>query len=107
MSGSDLCIPRNETAQPRYFQNRIKYPVSQFPHTCICERFILYIPRIGLPILLQANRQTDPGNIQSPLFAWSQLDISDSVSAVSELKVINLTIVVFLSCYVDLEFLSS
>ncbi len=23
MSGSDLCIPRNETAQPRYFQNRI------------------------------------------------------------------------------------
>jgi hypothetical protein len=23
----------------------------------------LYIPRIGLPILLQQNRQTDPGNI--------------------------------------------
>jgi hypothetical protein len=23
----------------------------------------LYIPRIGLPILLQPNRQTDPGNI--------------------------------------------
>jgi hypothetical protein len=27
---SDLCIPRNETARPR----------SQFPHSCICERFI-------------------------------------------------------------------
>jgi hypothetical protein len=27
---SFLCIPRNETAQPR----------SQFLHTCICERFI-------------------------------------------------------------------
>ncbi len=27
---SDLCIPRNETAQPR----------SQFLHSCICERFI-------------------------------------------------------------------
>ncbi len=24
----------------------------------------LYIPRIGLPILLQPNRQTDPGNIK-------------------------------------------
>jgi hypothetical protein len=24
----------------------------------------LYIPRIDLPILLQPNRQTDPGNIQ-------------------------------------------
>jgi hypothetical protein len=23
----------------------------------------LYIPRIGLPIMLQPNRQTDPGNI--------------------------------------------
>jgi hypothetical protein len=24
---------------------------------------VLYIPRIGLPILLQPNRQTNPGNI--------------------------------------------
>ncbi len=24
----------------------------------------LYIPRIGLPIWLQKNRQTDPGNVQ-------------------------------------------
>ncbi len=30
MSGSDLCIPRNETARPR----------SQFLDSCICERFI-------------------------------------------------------------------
>jgi hypothetical protein len=22
-------------------------PQSQFPHSCVCERFILYIPRIG------------------------------------------------------------
>ncbi len=50
---SDLCIPRNETARP----------CSGFLHSCICERFILYIPRIGLPIWLQQNRQTDPGNI--------------------------------------------
>jgi hypothetical protein len=48
MSGSDLFIHRKETARPHYFQNRIR----------------LYIPRIGLPILLQPNRQTDPENIQ-------------------------------------------
>jgi hypothetical protein len=41
MYGSDLCISRNELVQPRYFQNRI-----------------------GLPILLQPNRQSDPGNIK-------------------------------------------
>jgi hypothetical protein len=29
-------------------------PQSQFPHSCVCERFIyLYIPTIDLPILLQ------------------------------------------------------
>jgi hypothetical protein len=27
---SGLCIPKNETARPR----------SQFPHSCICERFV-------------------------------------------------------------------
>ncbi len=35
MSGSDLCIPRNETALPRYFQNRIIMfclPISTFMH---------------------------------------------------------------------------
>jgi hypothetical protein len=44
-------FPRNETAQLR----------SLFLHSGICELFI--IPRIGLPICLQQNRQTDPGNI--------------------------------------------
>ncbi len=37
--------------QPHYFQNRIIMPCLQFPHSCICARFKLYIPRIGLPIL--------------------------------------------------------
>ncbi len=40
MSGSDLCIPRNKTALPCYFQTELKCYVSQFPHLCICERFI-------------------------------------------------------------------
>jgi hypothetical protein len=33
----------------------------QLPDSCICERF--NNSRIGLPILLHPNRQTDPGNI--------------------------------------------
>jgi hypothetical protein len=37
---SDLYIPKNETARPH----------SQFPHTCICERFIYSQERIGPPI---------------------------------------------------------
>jgi hypothetical protein len=40
MTGSDLCIPRNETARHRYFQNKI-YNVSQ---SCICERFMYSQP---------------------------------------------------------------
>jgi hypothetical protein len=36
MSGSDLCIPRNETVWPPYIQNRIiifsRFPQSTFPH---------------------------------------------------------------------------
>ncbi len=34
---------------------------KEFPHSFICERFIF--PRTGLPIMLQPNRQTAPGNI--------------------------------------------
>jgi hypothetical protein len=49
---SDLCMPRNETALSH----------SQFLHSCISYRF-LCISRISLPIWLQQNRQTDPGNI--------------------------------------------
>ncbi len=61
MSGLDLCIPRNETGWPRYFQNRILCSVPQFHiHVSVSDR---YIPGIGVPILLQPNSQTDPGNI--------------------------------------------
>ncbi len=45
----DFCIPRNQTARPQ----------SQFPHSCICERFTIFPPwvylfscnRIGRPIV--------------------------------------------------------
>ncbi len=40
ISGSDSCIPRNETAQPRHFQNRIIMFCLAIPRTYICERFI-------------------------------------------------------------------
>ncbi len=58
MSGSDLCIPRNETARPRYFQNRIimfSLPISS--HVSVSALHIQYIHRIGQPILLQPNKQ--------------------------------------------------
>ncbi len=64
MSGSDLCILRNGTVQPRYFPNRITVYNVLSPnfhiHVSVSD---LYIPRIGLPIWLQPNRQTDHGNI--------------------------------------------
>jgi hypothetical protein len=39
-----LCIPRNETVQHRYFQNRIKMFCLSIPTMiyCICERFIYF-----------------------------------------------------------------
>jgi hypothetical protein len=43
-------IPRKGIARPQ----------SQFPHSSVCD---LHIPKIGLPILLQENMWTDPGNI--------------------------------------------
>ncbi len=44
--------PRRGTAQSQF----------QFPHSCFCEQFTyMYIPTIGLPILLQENMWTDPG----------------------------------------------
>ncbi len=46
---SDLCIPRNETAQPR----------SQFLYIHVSVSN-LYISMIGLPLWLQQKRQTDP-----------------------------------------------
>jgi hypothetical protein len=36
---------------------------TQFPHSCVCARFIVYIPRISPHIFLQQNRQIDRGNI--------------------------------------------
>ena len=41
----------------------IAWPQSQFPLSWGCERFTVYVPRIGPHIFLQQNRQTDPGNI--------------------------------------------
>ncbi len=66
MSGSDLCIPRNETARPRYVHNRIIIflALSFHIHASVSD---LCIPRIGWPILLQENRQADPGNIHKSL----------------------------------------
>ncbi len=56
MSGSNLCIHRNETAWPCYFGNRIINVLSpSFQiHVSVSD---LYIPRIGLPILMQPNRR--------------------------------------------------
>ncbi len=51
----------NHTAS--YFQNRIICNVLSPNFHIRVSVSKLYIPRIGLPILLQANRQTDPGNI--------------------------------------------
>jgi hypothetical protein len=50
MSGSYLCIPRNETVQPPYFQNRINNVLSPNSYTHISVRD-LYISRIGLVCL--------------------------------------------------------
>ncbi len=47
MSGSDLCIPRNETAPPRYFQNRIIPFFYIFP-VSVC---LFGCSKIGRPIL--------------------------------------------------------
>jgi hypothetical protein len=41
MSGSQLCIPRNETVQPRYFQNRIIMFYLPIP-TLINLRFVYF-----------------------------------------------------------------
>jgi len=44
-----------------YSQKDTARPRSQFLHSYICERFTVYIPRIGLPTWRQQNRQTDLG----------------------------------------------
>ncbi len=44
---SYLCIPFLGIARPQ----------SQFPHSCVCERFTVYIPKINPHISLQQNGQ--------------------------------------------------
>ncbi len=57
----EITIPRNETSRPR----------SQFPHSCICERFIYSYDRSTNAI--QQNRRTDRGNLhinRSHIHEW-------------------------------------
>jgi hypothetical protein len=60
-SQTKYTIPKigNKYSQKR---NCAARPQSQFPHSCVCERFI-HIPTTSLPILLQENMWTDPANI--------------------------------------------
>ncbi len=74
-----LCLPMVikllETDHKKYASLTVLYHISdyEFPEMKICglvpNYYInvsvsaLYIPRIGLPLWLQQNRQTDPGNI--------------------------------------------
>ncbi len=58
MSGSHLCVPRNETV----ITNQNYNVLSPSSYTNISVRD-LYISRIGLRILLQGNMWTDPGII--------------------------------------------
>ncbi len=61
MSGSYSCIPRNENVWPPYQKQNYNVMSQNFHmHVSMSD---LYIPGIGLPILLQTNRQTDPKNI--------------------------------------------
>jgi hypothetical protein len=49
MSGSDLCIPRNETPRPRYFHNRIvifRLPISTLMYLWAIYIFV-YCPQLG------------------------------------------------------------
>jgi hypothetical protein len=60
MSGSHLCIPRNETVISKTeYSNNVLFP-SSYTHISVRD---LYISRISLPILLQGNMWNDPGNI--------------------------------------------
>jgi hypothetical protein len=45
----ETSIPGKGIAQPR----------SHFLHSCVCKRFILYIPTNGLLVLLQENMYVD------------------------------------------------
>ncbi len=61
MPGSRLCVTRNETVQPPYFQDRIiMFCLAIYTHISVRD---LFNSRIGQSILLQPNLWTDPGNI--------------------------------------------
>ncbi len=58
MSSSDLFIPGNETAGLIFTKQNFKVmPPNFHVHVSVSD---LYIPRIGLSILLQPNRHPDP-----------------------------------------------
>jgi hypothetical protein len=74
MSGSNWCIPRNEPLRSgqrvRHYYYRglglsslvLKIGLATLSLLNKVFNSIYYIPRIGLPVLLQPNRQTDPGD---------------------------------------------
>jgi hypothetical protein len=60
MSGSNLCIPRNEIVRKLFPKQNYNVLSPNFHiHVSVSD---LYISRICLPILLPSDRQTDPGN---------------------------------------------
>ncbi len=63
MSGSDLCIPRNENYAALLFPKQNYNVLSPIFHIHDSVNG-LYIPRISPHLLLQPNRQTDPVNIK-------------------------------------------
>ncbi len=64
------CIYHTSTKIPfMYFFLLIARPHSQFPHSCVCERFI-YSQVLSKYIWLQQRRQTDPGNNKSLTYIW-------------------------------------
>ncbi len=57
---SHLCIPRKGIVRPQ----------SQFSHSCVCEQFIQYIPRIGPHIFLQHDSRPILGIYKSLTDTW-------------------------------------
>jgi hypothetical protein len=63
MSGSDLLyvFPEMKLLRLNISKTELNVLSPNF-HIHVSVSDYVYIPRIGLPTLLQANRQTDPGN---------------------------------------------